>query len=150
MGRIENEFAIFNFYRSSLPAPKVLIHQNIPFIVQKLSKLSEIKADGYAIRPFLSLWSEKDQKCLGKYKYSFRNKNIYGQRYGGTNVLFNGGAGELTVRESDNLLIVTGKIFLKVVDSLVGIDYIVERKTNSKSLQNQQEPGRGTVPEDEH
>lgn len=120
---IENEVCTTRFYTSSLPSNRIFIHQNLASVVQKLSTISEIRADGYIVKPFHSVWSEGDQKCLGLYRYSFKDKNTYGQMHGNTRVTFRGNIGEPVVSGNKHALDVSGELFLKVIDSLINFDY---------------------------
>lgn len=120
---IENEVCTARFYTSSLPSNRIFIHQNLASVVQKLSTIGEIRADGYIVKPFHSVWSESDQRCLGVYRYSFKEKNTYGQMHGNTRVTFRGSIGEPIVSGNKLALDVSGELFLKVIDSLINFDY---------------------------
>lgn len=130
---IENEVSTARFYTSSLPSNRIFIHQNLASVVQKLSTIGDIRAGGYIIKPFHSIWSEEDQKCLGWYRYSFKDKNSYGQMHGNIRVTFRGSIGEPVVSRHKLSLEVGGELFLKVIDRLINFDYNVTSHLASSS-----------------
>lgn len=130
---MENEVCTARFYTSSLPSNRIFIHQNLASVVHKLSTIGEIRTGGYIIRPFHSIWSENNQKCLGLYRYSFKDKNLYGQMHGNTRVTFSGSIGEPVISENKVALDVSGELFLKVIDSLISFDYTMSSHQTSGS-----------------